>query len=139
MFQGKRDGYNYGRQLNPTVTALQKRITKMEHGRASVAFATGMAAITSTMLTLLKSGDHLIASAFLFGNTNSFFTTLERFGIEVSFVDATDVSNVAAAVKDNTRIVFVETIANPATQVADLEAIGKLCSSPPSCMWWITQ
>jgi O-acetylhomoserine (thiol)-lyase len=111
------------------VTALQKRITKMEHGRASVAFATGMAAITSTMLTLLKSGDHLIASAFLFGNTNSFFTTLERFGIEVSFVDATDASNVAAAVKDNTRIVFVETIANPATQVADLEAIGKLCSS----------
>ena len=61
----------------------------------------------------------------MFGNTNSFFTTLERFGIEVSFVDATDVSNVAAAVKDNTRIVFVETIANPATQVADLEAIGK--------------
>jgi len=129
VFQGKRDGYNYGRQLNPTVTALQKRITKMEHGRASVAFATGMAAIASTMLTLLKSGDHLIASAFLFGNTNSFLNTLERFGIEISFVDATDASNVAAAVKDNTRIVFVETIANPATQVADLEAIGKLCSS----------
>ena len=64
----------------------------------------------------------------MFGNTNSFFTTPERFGIEVSFVDATDVSNVAAAVKDNTRIVFVETIANPATQVADLGAIGKLCS-----------
>ena len=53
VFQGKRDGYNYGRQLNPTVTALQKRITKMESGRASVAFATGMAAITSTMLALL--------------------------------------------------------------------------------------
>ena len=102
VFQGKRDGYNYGRQLNPTVTALQKRITKMEHGRASVAFATGMAAIASTMLTLLKSGDHLIASAFLLGNTNSFLNTLERFGIEISFVDATDASNVAAAVKDNT-------------------------------------
>ena len=129
VFQGKRDGYNYGRQLNPTVTALQKRITKMESGKASVAFATGMAAITSTMLALLKSGDHLIASAFLFGNTASFFTTLERFGIEVSFVDATEVSNVAAAVRDNTRVVFVETIANPATQIADLEAIGELCGT----------
>ncbi|HBW84899.1 MAG: hypothetical protein CMD92_00845 [Gammaproteobacteria bacterium] len=127
VFQGKREGYNYGRQLNPTVTALQNRITKMERGTASVAFATGMAAITSTMLSLLKSGDHLIASVFLFGNTNSFFTTLERFGIDVSFVDATDVSNVAAAVKENTRAVFVETIANPATQIADLEAIGGLC------------
>ena len=81
------------------------------------------------MLALLKSGDHLIASAFLFGNTASFFTTLERFGIEVSFVDATDVSNVAAAVKENTRVVFVETIANPATQIADLEAIGELCGT----------
>ena len=129
VFQGVRDGYNYGRQLNPTVTALQNRITKMENGRASVAFATGMAAITSTMLALLRSGDHLIASAFLFGNTASFFTTLERFGIEVSFVDATDVSNVAAAVKNNTRVVFAETIANPTTQIADLEAIGELCST----------
>ena len=128
VFQGKREGYNYGRQLNPTVTALQNRITKMEDGHASIAFATGMAAISSTMLALLKSGDHLIASSFLFGNTNSFFTTLERFGIEVSFVDATDVSNISAAIKENTRAVFVETIANPATQIADLDAIGELCT-----------
>ena len=89
VFQGKRQGYNYGRQLNPTVTALQKRITKMENGISSVAFSTGMAAISSTMLSLLKAGDHVIASSFLFGNTNSFFGTLIRVAIEVSFVDAT--------------------------------------------------
>ena len=85
--------------------------------------------LSSSEDLILQSGDHLIASAFLFGNTASFFATLERFGIEVSFVDATDMSNVAAAVKDNTRVVFVETIANPATQIADLEAIGELCST----------
>jgi O-acetylhomoserine (thiol)-lyase len=72
VFQGKRAGYNYGRQLNPTVTALQKRISSMEDGIASVAFGTGMAAISSTILSLLRTGDHIVSSAFLFGNTNSF-------------------------------------------------------------------
>ena len=127
VFQGKRAGYNYGRQLNPTVTALQDRVTKMEEGLASVAFATGMAAIGSTLLSLLRAGDHVISSAFLFGNTNSLFLTLQQLGIAVSFVDATEAENVAEAIRDNTRLVFVETIANPVTQVADLAAIGDLC------------
>jgi len=127
VFQDKRSGYSYGRSTNPTVTALQNRITKMEGGTASVAFSTGMAAISSTMFALLKAGDHVIVSAFLFGNTNSFFRTLERFGVAVSFVDATDISNVESAIRENTCAVFVETIANPATQVVDLDAIGALC------------
>jgi len=127
VFQGTRAGYNYGRQLNPTVTALQDRITKMEDGLASVAFATGMAAIGSTLLSLLRAGDHIVSSAFLFGNTNSLFLTLQRLGIEISFVDATKVENVATEIRENTRLVFVETIANPVTQVADLTAIGDLC------------
>lgn len=127
VFQGKRAGYNYGRQMNPTVTALQDRITAMEDGLATIAFATGMAGIAATMLTLLRQGDHMIASAFLFGNTNSFFGTLQSFGIEVTFVDATSVSEVESAIKSNTRLVFAETIANPVTQVADLDNIGKLC------------
>ena len=129
VFQGKRQGYNYGRQLNPTVTALQKRITKMENGISSVAFSTGMAAISSTMLSLLKAGDHVIASSFLFGNTNSFFGTLNRLGIEVSFVDATKAQFVENSIKQNTKIVFVETIANPVTQVADLALIGRICKN----------
>lgn len=128
VFQGKRAGYNYGRQLNPTVTALQDRITKMEEGIATAAFATGMAAITSTMLSLLRQGDHIVSSAFLFGNTNSLFGTFQNLGIDVTFVDATDVNNVKAALRENTRLVFVETIANPVTQIADLAAIGVLCS-----------
>lgn len=127
VFQGKRAGYNYGRQLNPTVTALQDRITAMEDGIATVAFATGMAAISSTLLSLLRAGDHIVSSAFLFGNTNSFYGTLQLLGIDVTFVDATDADNVAAAIKKNTKLVFVETIANPVTQIADLDRIGELC------------
>lgn len=127
VFQGKRKGYAYGRQANPTVAALQKRITDMEGGAGSIAFSTGMAAIAALTLTLLRAGDHMISSAFLFGNTNSYFRTLERLGIEVDFVDATGTAAVAEKIRDNTRLVFVETIANPVTQVADLEGIGELC------------
>ena len=129
VFQGKRAGYNYGRQLNPTVTALQNRITQMEDGLASIAFATGMAAIATTMLSLLRKGDHVVSSMFLFGNTNSFFNTLIRLGIQVTFVDATEARFVEKALQKNTRLVFVETIANPVTQVADLKAIGDLCQT----------
>jgi O-acetylhomoserine (thiol)-lyase len=129
VFQGKQAGYNYGRQQNPTVNALQNRVTRMEDGIASVAFATGMAAIGSILFSLLKQGDHVIASAFLFGNTNSLFNTFRNLGIEVSFVDATDVSNVEQAITPNTKLVFVETIANPVTQIADLAKIGALCAA----------
>ena len=128
VFQNKRKGYAYGRQNNPTIEALAQKITKLEQGLASVIFATGMAAIGSTLLSLLRQGDHIISSAYLFGNTNSLFNTFKELGIEVSFVDATDVENVSGAIQENTKLVFVETIANPVTQVADLEAIGALCS-----------
>ena len=127
VFQNKRKGYAYGRQNNPTIDALANKITLMEQGLDSVIFATGMAAIGSTLLALVRSGDHIVSSAFLFGNTNSLFNTLNGLGIEVTFVDATDASNVEAAIQPNTKLVFVETIANPVTQVADLSAIGELC------------
>jgi O-acetylhomoserine (thiol)-lyase len=128
VFQKKKFGYAYGRQNNPTIEALAQKITKMEQGLASVLFATGMAAIGSTLLALLRRGDHIVSSTYLFGNTNSLFNTFRELGVEVSFVDATDSNNVAAAIQDNTRLVFVETVANPVTQVADLEGIGALCA-----------
>lgn len=127
IFQGRKSGYAYGRQSNPTVEALARKVTRMEDGLATVCFATGMAAIGSTLLALLRAGDHIVSSAFLFGNTNSLFATLQAFGVEVSFVDATDAAAVRAATRPNTRLVFVETIANPVTQVADLAGIGELC------------
>lgn len=127
VFQGKKPGYSYGRQINPTVEALQNKITMMEEGIATAAFSSGMAAIGTTLFTLLRHGDHIVSSSFLFGNTNSILNSFGNYGVEVTFVDATDVNNVSAAIQDNTRLVFVETIANPRTQVADLANIGNLC------------
>ncbi len=86
-----------------------------------------MGAIGAVFQALLRAGDHVVSSAFLFGNTNSLWQTVTGQGVGVSFVDATDVANVEAAITPATRIVFVETIANPRTQVADLARIGELC------------
>ncbi len=129
VFQGKKSGYRYGRQGNPTVAALEEKITRMEDGLATLCFSTGMAAIGALAQGLLRAGDHVVSSSFLFGNTNSLWQTVSLQGIEVTFVDATDVANVERALRPNTRMVFVETIANPRTQVADLERIGALCRS----------
>ena len=128
VFKGELAGYAYGRQGNPTTAALEVKITKMEDGIATACFSTGMAAIAATFIALLRKGDHVVSSSFLFGNTNSLFGTLNTIGCDISFVDATDVANVKAAVQANTRLVFVETIANPRTQVADLARIGELCA-----------
>jgi O-acetylhomoserine (thiol)-lyase len=127
VFQGKKPGYRYGRQGNPTVSALEEKITRMEDGISTICFATGMAAIGAVVQALLREGDHVVSSTFLFGNTNSLWQTVNGQGIDVSFVDATDVRHVEAALTPATRIVFVETIANPRTQVADLQRIGQLC------------
>jgi len=129
VFQGKQSGYRYGRQGNPTVSALEDKITGMEGGAATICFATGMAAIGALFQGLLRAGDHIVSSSFLFGNTNSLWQTINGQGCSVSFVDATDVAAVAAAITPATRMVFVETIANPRTQVADLKRIGELCNA----------
>lgn len=127
VFQGK-PGYTYARQGTPTTAALENQITQMEGGIGTLTFATGMAALTATFFTLLRQGDHLIASQYVFGNTNSLLGTLAGLGVRVTMVDATDVENVKAAWRPETRMVFVETIANPGTQIADLRAIGQWCT-----------
>ena len=127
VFQNKVSGYAYSRQGNPTVSALEHKVTQMENGFGTIAFATGMGAISATMLALIKHGDHVVASSFLFGNTRSIFQSFIDMGLDITFVDATSVNNIQNELRDNTKMVFVETIANPATQVADLEAIGNLC------------
>ena len=127
VFQGTKAGYSYGRQINPTVEALERKISRMENGLQSVCFGTGMAAIGTMLFALLRQGDHFVSSAFLFGNTNSLFQSFDAHGVDVTFVDATDAAAVADAVNERTRLVFVETIANPRTQVTALEEIGALC------------
>jgi O-acetylhomoserine (thiol)-lyase len=127
VFQGRQKGYSYGRQINPTVEALENKLSIMESGLATVCFGTGMGAIGTMLFALLRAGDHFVSSSFLFGNTNSLFNSFAAHGVEVTFVDATRVEAVAEAIRDETRLVFVETIANPRTQVAALDAIGELC------------
>ncbi len=126
VFQG-RPGYSYGRQINPTVEALERKISRMEEGLATACFGTGMAAIGTMLFALLRSGDHFVSSSFLFGNTNSLFQSFDAHGVGVSFVDATEPGAVAEAINERTRLVFVETIANPRTQVSALQEIGDLC------------
>lgn len=127
VFQGKQPGYRYGRQGNPTVAALEDKVNRMEDGFATICFSTGMAAIGAIVQGLLRKGDHVVSSAFLFGNTNSLWQTVGGQGIDIAMVDATDVAKVEAALTPATRVVFVETIANPRTQIADLAKIGNLC------------
>lgn len=128
VFQGK-PGFSYARQGTPTTAALERKITQMEQGIASVSFASGMAAVSAVFLTLLRQGDHLICSKYIFGNTNSVLLTLQQFGVEVTLVDATDIQAVRTAKQPNTRMVFCETIANPGTQLADLAVIGQWCAA----------
>jgi O-acetylhomoserine (thiol)-lyase len=128
VFQGEKPGYVYARQGNPTNAALEAKISLLEDARATASFATGMAAIASTLIALLREGDHVVSSQFLFGNSYSLMLTLQRMGIEITLVDATAAAAVEAALQPRTRIVFVETIANPRTQVADLAGIGALCA-----------
>ncbi len=128
VFQGTlKNHFNYARQGTPTTAALEALVTDLEQGRGSVCFATGMAGLSALFLTLLRAGDHVVSSQHVFGNTNSLFGTLNDLGIDVSKVDTDSCTAVRAALRPTTRIVFVETIANPGTQIPDLAGIGALC------------
>ncbi len=128
-FQGKVAGYTYARSNNPTLTALEAQLTLLEDGIDTVTFATGMGAIATAMLSLLQSGDHIVVSQHLFGNTTSLLNTFTLHGVSITYVDSTDVTLVAQALTEHTRMVFVETLANPRTQIADLAGIGQLCKA----------
>ena len=112
VFQGRVAGHAYARQSCESIAALQRMLTHLENGNSALTFASGMAAITTVFLTLFKAGDHLLLSQYVFGNTTSFKQTIEGLGIEVTLVDVTDTQQVAHAIKQNTRGLFTETIAN---------------------------
>jgi len=120
-------GYSYSRSGNPTVTALESRITALEGGAGSLCFATGMSATSSTLMALLNAGDHVILSDVVYGGTHRVTTkVLSRFGVEASFVDTAEPANVKAAIRDNTRLIFTETPANPTLKLTDIAAISEI-------------
>ncbi|WP_407556661.1 O-acetylhomoserine aminocarboxypropyltransferase/cysteine synthase family protein [Winogradskyella sp. 4-2091] len=119
-------GFIYTRLNNPTNDILEQRLAALEGGIAAVATASGTAAISTTLLTLLKAGDHIVASSSLYGGTyNLLSVTLPRHGITTTFVDPSDPENFAKAVQENTRTIFVESLGNPKLDVLDIEAISK--------------
>ena len=126
LFSLKELGFIYTRLNNPTNQILQERLATLEGGTGAVVFASGSAAIATGLLTLLKSGDHIVASSSLYGGTfNLLNVTLPRLGITTTFVDASDPDSFVDATQENTRAFFVESLGNPKLDVLDLEAISK--------------
>ncbi|MBQ4803072.1 O-acetylhomoserine aminocarboxypropyltransferase/cysteine synthase [Aquimarina sp. MMG015] len=126
LFNLSEPGFIYTRLNNPTNDILEQRLATIEGGIAAVVTASGTAAINTTLLTLLKSGDHIVASSSLYGGTyNLLNVTLPRFGITTTFVDPSDSENFKNAVQENTRVFFVESLGNPKLDVLDLKAISK--------------
>ncbi len=127
LFRGEGQGYIYGRTRNPTQDLLETRMADLEGGEAAVAFASGVAAISATMMVLLNAGDDIIVDKTLYGNSYALFAKgFTRFGITVQFVDLTDPSKLRAAIRDNSKILFFETPANPNLRVIDIAAVTSI-------------
>jgi len=120
-------GFSYSRVSNPTVDALEKAIGALEGTPPAVCFRTGMAAITTLLLTVLKAGDHAVISDVVYGGTMRLFReVLDNLGITASFVDTSDAANVKAAITPATRIVLIETPGNPTLKLTDIEAVARI-------------
>ena len=120
-------GYSYSRSGNPTVSALEEKITALEGGAGSLCFATGMAATSCTIMGLVGSGDHAILSDVVYGGTHRVSTkVLNRWGLECSFVDTSDPENIKRAIQENTKLIFTETPANPTLKLTDIAAVSEV-------------
>lgn len=127
VFRGRAVGAVYTRIGNPTTEALERRLALLEGGGAAIATASGMAAITTAVLTILRAGDEILSSSSLFGGTFSLFRdTLSNYGITAKFVDPLDLTAFSSAVNERTRLVFVETIGNPKLDVPDIPSLARI-------------
>lgn len=134
-FAGEEEGYIYTRLGNPTNTQVEEKIAMLEGAEAGMSMSSGMGAISSAMWTALRAGDHVIASDTLYGCTFAFLSHgITRFGVEVTFVDVADPENVKKAIKDNTKVVYLETPANPTLKITDIEAIAKIAHEKEDCL-----
>ncbi|MDR1671918.1 MAG: PLP-dependent aspartate aminotransferase family protein [Bacteroidales bacterium] len=118
-------GYEYTRSLNPTRKALETKLASLENARYGLTFSSGLAAETTVLLALVKSGDHIVAFDDLYGGTKRLFNHIfNEYGIDVSYVDASDAASVEAAIQPNTRLVWIESPSNPLLKVCDIRAIA---------------
>lgn len=123
-------GYSYSRSANPTVDALEQKLTALENGHGCTCYSTGMAAIQAVMQAALSAGDHAIVSDVAYGGTYRLCTKIyARFGVEFTFVDTASPDAVAAAVRDNTRLILTETPANPTLKLTDIAAVSEIATA----------
>ncbi len=128
-------GYIYSRLGNPTNSQVEEKLANLENGEAAVSTASGMGAITSVLWAKLKAGDHVVAANTLYGCTFAFINHgLTRFEVEVDFVDTTDPENVRKVMKPNTKVVYLESPANPNMNISDIEAISKIAHTVEECI-----
>ncbi|MBU6468465.1 MAG: O-succinylhomoserine sulfhydrylase [Betaproteobacteria bacterium] len=134
-FQNREPGYIYSRFTNPTVTAFQERLAVMEGGECAIATASGMSAILTTMMGLLKAGDHIVVSQSIFGAAVQLFTTiLARFGIEYTFVPLSDIEAWKQAIQKNTKLFYLETPSNPTMELVDIQALSEVSKNANVCL-----
>jgi len=134
-FSGEEGGYIYTRIGNPTVSVIEEKLANLENAEAAVATASGMGALSSALWSAVSAGDHIVASKTLYGCSFSYLSHgLTRFGVEVSFVDISDPENVKAAMKENTKAVYLESPVNPNMVIADIEAISKIAHQNEGCL-----
>lgn len=134
-FALEEDGYIYSRLGNPTNTQLEEKLAMLEGAEASVSTASGIGAVSSAFWTALKSGDHVVSAKTLYGCTFAYLNHgISRYGVEVTFVDTTDPENVRKAMRPNTKVVYLETPANPTLEVADIKAISDIAHEKEDCI-----
>lgn len=127
LFGLKENGNIYTRIMNPTSDVLEKRMAALEGGVGALAVASGSAAITLTIMTIAQAGDEIVAASTLYGGTfNLFDATLPKFGIKTTFVDPDDPANFEAAVNENTKAIYIESLGNPSINIVDAEAVAKI-------------
>ncbi|ECL8479808.1 methionine gamma-lyase [Salmonella enterica] len=120
-------GYIYTRLGNPTQAALEEKLALLEQGEAALVTSSGMAAISTTLLTLCQQGDHIVSANELYGCTHALLShSLPKFGIDVTFVDAVCIENISAAIRPDTKVIYIETPANPTMSIVDIESVAKL-------------
>ncbi len=134
-FAGEESGYIYSRIGNPSCSEVEEKLALLEEGEAAVATASGMGAITSALWSIVKAGDHIVSSETIYGCTFALLSHgITRFGVEVTFVDPKDPENVRKAMKPNTKLVYLETPANPTLDLTDLEAISRIAHEQEGCL-----
>ena len=129
IFANKAMGFSYTRINNPTIEAFEKRITLLEHGVASIACASGMAALTNAFMNILRTGDEVVAAAGLYGGTVELFRSLEAYGITTHYVEENRPEAYEKLITDKTKLVFAETIGNPKLDVTDIVAVAEVAHS----------